>query len=124
MVLNSCNSQQKVDLEKVEFTKDYKEILKNTKFQTDAREIVTTLPVAYTKDVGGYKFGNVSFVSNASTSAQSPTVGVLINNSTERITIGLKIEIEDTSTSDRILTYLKAKYKNPKIISKIPEKNS
>ena len=98
MVLNSCNSQQKVDLEKVEFTKDYKEILKNTKFQTDAREIVTTLPVAYTKDVGDYKFGTVSFVSNASTAAQSPTVGVLINNSTERITKGLKIEIEDTST--------------------------
>ena len=51
-------------------------------------------------------------------------MGVLINNSTERITKGLKIEIEDTSTSDRILTYLKAKYKNPKIISKIPEKNT
>ena len=75
MVLNSCNSQQKVDLEKVEFTKDYKEILKNTKFQTDAREIVTTLPVAYTKDVGGYKFGTVSFCKQCKHSSQKSYCG-------------------------------------------------
>lgn len=124
VAFNSCNSQGKIDLEKVDFTKNYKEILKDTKSQTDAREIVTTLPIAYTKEVGGYKFGDVSLINSSDASMKSSTVGVLINNSKDRTTVGIKIEIEDTSTSVKILTHLKEKYKNPKILSKIPEKNS
>lgn len=124
IAFNCCNSQGKIDLEKVDFTKNYKEILKNTKSQTDAREIVTTLPIAYTKEVSGYKFGDVAFVNSGSSSIKSSSVGVLINNSKDRITVGMKVEIEDTSKSEKILTYLKEKYQNPKILSKIPIKNS
>jgi hypothetical protein len=120
----SCRSQEKIDLEKINFAKNYKEILNNTKFQTDAREIVTTLPVAYTKDIKQYKFGNIPFVNSKETSIKSSTVGVLINNITKRLTKGIKIEIEDTSISNELLTYLKSQYKAPKVLSKVPQKNS
>ncbi|GGH19864.1 hypothetical protein [Pedobacter zeae] len=120
----SCRSQEKIDLEKINFAKNYKEILNNTKFQTDVREIVTTLPVAYTKDVKQYKFGNISFVNSKETSIKSSSVGVLINNTTKRLTCGIKIEIEDTSISNELLTYLKSQYKAPTILSRIPQKNS
>ncbi|MFW0714711.1 hypothetical protein [Pedobacter sp. N23S346] len=120
----SCRSQEKIDLEKINFAKNYKEILNSTKFQTDAREIVTTLPVAYTKDIKQYKFGNISFVNSKETAIKSSTVGVLINNTTKRLTKGIKIEIEDTSISNELLTYLKSQYKAPKVLSKVPQKNS
>ncbi|MGM9476733.1 hypothetical protein ACS5PU_09890 [Pedobacter sp. GSP4] len=120
----SCRSQEKIDLEKINFAKNYKEILNNTKFQTEAREIVSTLPLAYTKDIKQYKFGTISFVNSKETSLKRSTVGVLINNTIKRLTIGIKIEIEDTSISNELLIYLKAKYKDPKVLSKVPQKNS
>lgn len=120
----SCQSQEKIDLEKVSFAKSYKEILQNTKFQTDQREIVTTLPVAYTKEVSKYKFGTVSLSDSKESSLKSSTVGLLINNTTERKTVGVKIEIEDTSLGNSLLSYLKSQYKAPKVLSAVPGKNS
>ncbi len=120
----SCQSQQKTDLEKVDLTKSYKEILKDTKYQTDAREVVTTLPIAYTKDVAGYKFGNISFPEHKENNVKSSAVGLLINNTTERLTKGIKIELEDTAAGNDLLAYLKSQYKNPKVLAGIPAKNS
>lgn len=121
----SCQSQDnKINLKETEFSKNYKEILKNTKFQTDPREIVTTLPIAYTKDVNLYKFGDISFVKSNDNELKSSTVGLLINNTTERLTKGLKIEIEDTAIGHDLLLYLKSEYKNLKTLSGIPKKNS
>lgn len=120
----SCQSQQKTDLEKVDFNKSYKEVLKDTKYQTEAREVVTTLPVAYTKDVAGYKFGSVSFPEHKENTVKSSTVGLLINNSTERLTKGIKIELEDTSAGNELLAYLKAQYKSPKVLAGVPSKNN
>ncbi|MEF9476640.1 hypothetical protein OWR28_01685 [Chryseobacterium sp. 1B4] len=120
----SCQSQQKTDLEKVDFSKGYKEVLKDTKYQTEAREIVTTLPVAYTKDVSGYKFGNISFPEHKENNVKGSTVGLLINNTTERLTKGVKIELEDTAAGNDLLAYLKSQYKNPKVLAGVPAKNS
>ncbi|MBB6331340.1 hypothetical protein HNP24_002290 [Chryseobacterium sediminis] len=120
----SCQSQQKTDLEKVDFAKGYKEVLKDTKYQTEAREIVTTLPVAYTKDVAGFKFGNITFPEHKENNVKSSSVGLLINNTTERLTKGIKIELEDTAAGNDLLAYLKSQYKNPKVLAGIPAKNS
>ncbi|MBP1167718.1 MULTISPECIES: hypothetical protein [unclassified Chryseobacterium] len=120
----SCQSQQKTDLEKVDFSKGYKEVLKDTKYQTEAREIVTTLPIAYTKDVAGYKFGNISFPEHKENKVKSSTVGLLINNPAEKLTKGIKIEWEDTAAGNDLLAYLKSQYKNPKVLAGIPAKNS
>ncbi|WP_426327068.1 hypothetical protein [Pedobacter sp. R-06] len=120
----SCQSQEKINLEKVDFAESYKQILKNVKFQTDAREIVTTLPVAYTKNVSQYRFGNISFANSKENSIKSSTVGLLINNTKERLTKGIKIEVEETSASNELLAYLKSQYKTPKVISGVPEKNN
>ena len=123
LLCTACQSQEKTDLEKVDFSKSYKEIFKNVKFQTDQQEIVTTLPVAYTKNVSPYKFGTVSFQNSSEEAIKSSTVGILINNITERQTKGVKIEVEDTGASNNLLTYLKSQYKAPKILSGIPTKN-
>jgi hypothetical protein len=119
----SCQSQEKNDLEKVDFAKNYKEILKNTKVQTDAHEIVSTLPIAHTKDVSQFRFGNVSFVNSKENGIKSSTVGILINNTAERLTKGIKIEAEDTSVSNELFAYLKSQYKDPKVLSGVPGKN-
>jgi len=120
----SCQSQEKADLEKVDFAKNYKEILKNTKVQTDAREIVTTLPVAHTKDVSQFRFGSVSFVNSKENAIKSSSVGILINNTAERLTKGIKIEVEDTAAGNELLAYLKSQYKDPKVLAGVPGKNS
>ncbi|MDR4952536.1 hypothetical protein REB14_10155 [Chryseobacterium sp. ES2] len=120
----SCQSQQKTDLEKVDFAKGYKEVLKDTKYQTEAREIVTTLPIAYTKDVAGYKFGNISFPEHKENNVKSSTVGLLINNPAEKLTKGIKIEWEDTAAGNDLLAYMKSQYKNPKVLAGVPAKNN
>ncbi|WP_336704055.1 hypothetical protein [Chryseobacterium indologenes] len=120
----SCQSQQKTDLEKVDFAKGYKEVLKDTKYQTEAREIVTTLPIAYTKDVAGYKFGNISFPEHKENNVKSSTVGLLINNPAEKLTKGIKIEWEDTAAGNDLLAYMKSQYKNPKVLVGVPAKNN
>ncbi|QDP85349.1 hypothetical protein FNJ88_07140 [Chryseobacterium sp. SNU WT5] len=55
---------------------------------------------------------------------KSSTVGILINNTTERSSKGIKIEVEDTDTSNKLFNYLKSQYNTPKILSGIPQKNS
>ncbi|MBB6240490.1 hypothetical protein HDC90_005167 [Pedobacter sp. AK013] len=120
----SCQSQEKINLEKVDFAESYKQILKNVKFQTDAREIVTTLPIAYTKNVSQYRFGNISFANSKENSIKSSTVGLLINNTKERLTKGIKIEVEDTSISNALLAYLKLQNKALKVLSRVPGKNN
>ncbi len=120
----SCQSQEKTELEKVDFTTNYKEILKGTKIKTEAREIVTTLPVASTNEVDKFNFGTVNFSNSNENDIKSATVGILINNTTERSSKGIKIEVEDTDTSNRLFTYLKSQYKTPKTLSPIPQKNN
>lgn len=123
LVCVSCQSQEKTDLEKTDFSKSYKEIFKNVKFQTESREITTTLPIAYTKNVGVFKFGNIDFKNSAENSIKSSTVGILINNIENRQTKGIKIEIEETSIGYNLFTYLKSQYGSPKILSELPKKN-
>lgn len=120
----SCQSQEKTDLEKTDFAKSYKDILKNTKVQTEAREVVTTLPLASTKEVGKFRFGSVDFVNSKNDAVKSSSIGILINNTAERLTKGIRIEIEDTETGNELLAYLKSTYKTPKILSPVPGKNS
>lgn len=120
----SCQSQGKTDLEKIDFSKNYKDILKDMKVQTDPREIVTTLPIATTKEVNNFRFGNVTFMNTNENDIKSSTVGILINNTTERSSKGIKIEVEDTDTSNKLFNYLKSQYNTPKILSGIPQKNS
>lgn len=120
----SCQSQGKTDLEKIDFSKNYKDILKDMKVQTDPREIVTTLPIATTKEVNNFRFGNVTFMNTNENDIKSSTVGILINNTTERSSKGIKIEVEDTDTSNKLFNYLKSQYNTPKILSDIPQKNS
>lgn len=120
----SCQSQGKTDLEKIDFSKNYKDILKDMKVQTDPREIVTTLPIATTKEVNNFRFGNVTFMNTNENDIKSSTVGILINNTTERSSKGVKIEVEDTDTSNKLFNYLKSQYNTPKILSGIPQKNS
>jgi len=120
----SCQSQGKTDLEKTDFSKNYKEILKGARVKTEAREMVTTLPVAHTPDVSSFTFGNIAFTNSKANAIKSSSVGVLINNTTERLTEGIKIEVEDTAAGNELLAYLKSKYKAPKVLSGIPGKNS
>jgi len=123
LLCTACQSQKKTDLEKIDFSKNYKEIFKNVKFQTDQQEIATTLPIAYTKNVSLYQFGTVVLQNSTEEAIKSSTVGILINNITERQTKGIKIEIEDTSVGNNMFNYLKSQYKAPKILSGIPAKN-
>lgn len=121
----SCQSQGKTDLEKFDFSKNYKDILKDMKVQTDPREIVTTLPIATTKEVNNFRFGTVTFMNSNKNDIKRSTFGILINNTTERRSSkGIKIEVEDTDTSTKLFNYLKSQYKTPKILSGIPQKNS
>lgn len=120
----SCQSQDKIDLEKVDFQEGYKSILNNTQYITEAQELVTTLPFATTKDVGGFKFGDVELVKSPKESPKSSLVGVLINNINEKMTKGILIEIEETSKSEAMFKYLSQKYEKVKVLSPIPSKNS
>lgn len=123
LVCISCQSQEKTDLEKIDFSNNYKEIFKNVKFQTESREITTTLPIAYTKDVDMYEFGKIAFKNSPESFMKSSTIGILIDNITDRQTKGVKIEIEDTSIGYNLFTYLKSQYGSPKILSELPKKN-
>lgn len=120
----SCKSQERSDLEMVDFSKNYKEILKGANIKTEAREIVSALPIAYTKDVNLFNFGNVSFLKSPKEAVKSSSVGILINNTTERLTKGIKIEVEDTDSGRELFDYLKLKYKEPKTLTQIPKKNN
>lgn len=120
----SCQSQEKTDLEKINFSENYKQILENTKFKTDPREIVTTLPIAFTSEIEPFKFGDVVISDAKENTLKKSKIGVLINNTTERNTEGLKIEVEGSSKSEELLPYLKTKYNAPKILSPVPTRNS
>lgn len=123
MTLIACHSQEKTDLEKLNFSKNYKEVFKDEKFQTEPREITSTLPIAYTKNVGNFKFGTINFENSADSEIKKSSIGLLINNTTERVTKGIKIEIENTSIGNTLLNYLKSNYGSPKVLSGIPKKN-
>lgn len=119
---NSCTTQEK-DLKNLDYTLHYKDLFKDKKIMTEQYDIVAKLPLAYTYETKGFKFGTVKIPENSGNQIAMNSVGVLLNNVNERKIVGLKISIEGKDHCKKILDFIQNEYGDSKTIKQIPSKN-
>jgi hypothetical protein len=124
MLINSCDNQNRIDLESLTFKEKSVDLFKNLSAYDETREIATTLPVKYTKDVNDFKFGAIEFIKSDENDLTYNKVGLLFEKPNSSEISGITINIENMKQSIEILNYLKSKNGNPEIISPIPTENT
>lgn len=102
----SCTAQQKVDLEKLTFKEDPREIVKDHKKSADRTEPLTSLPAYTTYDIAGYNFGPVSLTEHC-------FVSFLLNSIEEKKLVGLIVGFETVAESKAIYKYIFQRYGKP-----------
>jgi hypothetical protein len=117
LVFSSCSSQNKFDLEKMSFTENVKDILKDKKKFAQERDVLTTLPSFYTYQVQDFKYGNVNFVNNEADKNNNGNTSVyfLCKDTIKPYKIkGFIIDTDNKVEGDNLTTYLKKANGEPK----------
>ncbi len=122
LLSNSCITQEK-DLNNLNFAENYKDLFKDKKIMTEQYDIAAKLPLAYTYETKGFRFGTVNIPENAEDQIAMNSVGTFLNNVKERKIVGIKISIEGKENCKKVLDYLQSQYGNPKILKQLPNKN-
>ena len=123
MLTDSCDIQNRIDLESLTFKEKSIDLLKSLSTNDEPREINTTLPVKYTQDIGDFKFGDINLIKSKEKDLTYNKVGLLFEKPNNSKIVGITINIENKEQSIEILNYLKSKNGNPKIIAPIPTEN-
>lgn len=122
LVSNSCITQEK-DLNSLNYTENYKDLFQEKKIMTEQYDIAAKLPLAYTYETKGFKFGSVNIPENAEDQISMNSVGTLLNNVKERKIVGIKISIDGIDNCKKMFDYLQSQYGTPKILMPVPNKN-
>jgi len=120
-MFSSCNSQNKIDLEKLDFHQSSKDLFTNLKFREDKRDIATTLPIEYTYEAQNFKYGPIEFLKSEKTDEAFNKVGVFLD-SIKNIK-GIFIDIESSKQSIPLLNYITKTYGTAHVLSKVPDKD-
>lgn len=122
LFFNSCKMQEK-DLANLEQSENYKEILKDKKIFTEPYDIAAKLPIAYTYDTKGYRFGVVDIPENTEDQVSKNLVGIFLNNVKDRKIVGVKIFIDGSKKCQEIFKFLNKEYGSFKELKPVPQKN-
>lgn len=123
VIMNSCNTQNRVSLDELTLNENKQDLFQNKKTILETREINTTLPLLYTNDVDLYKYGNVKFIKSDENDIVLSKVGVLLENSSDKKIVGVVVTVEDTETSDSFLKEIIKINGTPEILMPIPKEN-
>jgi hypothetical protein len=111
-MIESCSSQNKMDLEKVSFNENIKTVLKGLKKSAELRDLQTTLPAYTIKEVALFKFGNISFAKDD----KSKSISFYLKDTSSKKIAGLSFQTENASEGSSIKSYIDKKYGQSQIL--------
>lgn len=121
ITMNSCNTQNKIDLNELTFNENIKDLFQNESTILEAREINTTLPFLYTNNVEVYKYGNVNFTKSNENDIVLSRVGVLLEKPTNEKIVGIIVTAENTETSNSLFEEIKKRNGMPEVLLPVPQ---
>lgn len=116
-LFNCLYSQSRINLESLKLNKDHPEIFKQITKQVDLEQ---TSGLAYysTSKVEQFAYDSVNFTQNypKAKNYHKSTIGFLVNNTQENLLIGYYISTKNFEETDKLISVLKKKYGEPKVI--------
>lgn len=118
LLFNCCNSQSRTELSDLKMEVTNELMIKNTTKQTDLEQ-TTGYPYYNTYKVDQYKYGEVQFVLDYPKEKKflKSEIGFLVNNQNDNLLQGYFIVTKNFKESEALMTVLKKKYGEPKVIS-------
>jgi hypothetical protein len=108
-VTHASSAQVKLDLEKLTFNEDPRELAKGRRKTADSLEPLSTLPAYTVYGIDVYHFGPVMLEEDCYTQ-------LLLNSIKEKKLVGVVIGFETTATSKAIHKYVFSKYPKPVVL--------